>query len=437
MENFALWDNPRHCIELAIPFSVELIQMNPAAVTVLDSTTNFNWPGRIILERWIETQSFIPTFDSNRNDTLSNLLWQGMDTVAAVSPRNPFSMASDRRNTSSHQGSKPKNEAVNMTSSVEGVLQILSIAITNFEANFPSESAIELQEALCCQVATDLPKLFPTILFVEPEQERRRILELPFIRRLSIEPKTVGPWLVFMMRQKGLLSRRAVDYLLLLSECKYSQSMLNVQNENTLSQEHKQVFEEKKKEVFQVISNMGDFILSFAVLEDDEVHRATSGNAIWHIMHQGLRRPFVFGMVLIDFILHITLMISFRADVTMTMETGFLEKVPSTVNTGKHSTIRLSNFICRPFSRSPLLIAIIFFFLVRKISEGLALWNISNSVFRAHVCDFWHLFDLISIVLVVTANSINRGLGRCVKIILNEPSQFGLFYRQGLTIALL
>jgi hypothetical protein len=50
--------------------------------------------------------------------------------------------------------------------------------------------------------------------------------------------------------------------------------------------------------------------------------------------------------------------------------------------------------------------AITTFYVVRKVSEGMALWAISRTVFRSYFLDLWNVFDTLSIILVILADPL-------------------------------
>ncbi|KAI2492100.1 hypothetical protein MHU86_22467 [Fragilaria crotonensis] len=146
----------------------------------------------------------------------------------------------------------------------------------------------------------------------------------------------------FMVRHNGLVSRRrAVDYLLLLSDCSIDHfypggNVIVELDDSDEMTELGKAFRKSQSQVFKALGDMGgELILSLAVVDDKELCRATSGSALWYILHQGLMRPFVIGIVFIDFVLHITLMLSFRSDVMVSGDLGGLSAIPSAVVTGE------------------------------------------------------------------------------------------------------
>ncbi|KAI2499211.1 hypothetical protein MHU86_15252 [Fragilaria crotonensis] len=318
--------------------------------------------------------------------------------ISLAASKKSFLPLSSIDTTRGRSGRKLRNFAPSrLTLSFESALNVLSLAITSITLadEIPDTESVVLQQKICVNIATHVPHLLPRLLLLEPEQERHRIFNLPLIRRLLLEPLVTGPWLVSMVRHNGLVSRRrAVDYLLLLSDCSIDHfypggNVIVELDDSDEMTELGKAFRKSQSQVFKALGDMGgELILSLAVVDDKELCRATSGSALWYILHQGLMRPFVIGIVFIDFVLHITLMLSFRSDVMVSGDLGGLSAIPSAVVT-----------------------AITTFFVARKVSVGMALWSISRSVFKAHILDFWNLFDLLSIALVLSINSVNRGAG--------------------------
>lgn len=344
-DNLLLWNSHRareHRVDAHV-FALELVGINPAAAASVDSQGG--WPCQSLLQHWADQQELDRDKDS-KGTSLSNFVRRGMGTVMslAISKKSSLSLSpSDAATRTS--GRKLRNFAPShLTLSLESVLHVLSLAITTITLadEIQDTESLILQQKICVNIATHVPHLLPKLLLVEPEVERHRILNLPLIRRLLLEPLTTGPWLVSMVRHNGLVSRRrAVDYLLLLSDCSIDHFypggniIVEIDDSDEVTELGK-AFRKSQSQVFSALGDMGgELILSLAVVEDKELSRATSGSALWYILHQGLLRPFVIGIVLIDFVLHITLMLSFRSDVMVSGDLGVLSAIPSTVVTGE------------------------------------------------------------------------------------------------------
>ena len=420
-ENILLWDSPESSGNQgdAHAFALDLVNINPAAAASTDCQND--WPCRSLLQQWTNYREQGQAEDS-KGASLSNFVRRGMGTVITMATSTSLAtMSSSRIDSTTTRRSSPKFrkfECTHLTFALQAALAVLSQAITSITlADAIDEThSVALQQSICASIATDVPKLLPKLLLLEPEQDRHRIFNLPLIRRLLLEPLTTGRWLVSMVRHKGLVSRRrAVDYLLLLSNASIHHfypggSALAELDDTDQVTELGRAFRESESQVLHALGDMGgELIISLAVLEDKEVYRATSGSALWHILHQGLMRPFVIGIVLIDFVLHVTLMLSFRADVMISGGDAFLSAVPSVVVTGERCHGKMLHWKVTLVVTNLLFVAITVFFVARKVTVGMALWSISRSVFKAHILDFWNLFDLVSITLVLVINTVNLG----------------------------
>jgi hypothetical protein len=67
--------------------------------------------------------------------------------------------------------------------------------------------------------------------------------------------------------------------------------------------------ENLRQETFAQLEGLNGTIASLVVLDTKDVERAATSNAVWHLMNRNLTRPFVVGLMLVDIVLHITLML--------------------------------------------------------------------------------------------------------------------------------
>ena len=156
-----------------------------------------------------------------------------------------------------------------------------------------------------------LPHLVPTVLLIEDDgvDTRSRTLELTIFRRLLLCPATVGMWLIDMLNYGGVPARRAVDYLWMVSHTTIDDITGGFGSARPNDWKH---FDEARQGVFDEVSDLKGAIASLVTLTTKEMERAASTQVIWHAMGNKLSRPFVLGLVLIDLVLHITLMFTFR-----------------------------------------------------------------------------------------------------------------------------
>jgi len=243
----------------------------------------------------------------------------------------------------------------------------------------------EARAALAAHLPTVMKSILKTLLLVEDEggEMRKRLLRSSIVRRVFLCPQSVGGWLAQMLRSKGLPSKRAIDYLVLVSKANvddYVGGFRSVLTEDVAA------FEEARERVFSALDELPGVVASLAVLDATETERAASTSILWHIMNKNLARPFVLSLVLIDLVLHVTLLMAFRADVSVYV--GDQNFTSITVPT------QVVYFITAHY-------------IIRKVCESLAVLTMSLSVFKGYILNMWTLFDTLAIILTLAAMSWN------------------------------
>ena len=172
-----------------------------------------------------------------------------------------------------------------------------------------------MRREIVCHLITVLPHLLKTVLLIETEggETRRRILKLSVFRRMFLCKECVGEWLTQMLRKTGSASRRAVDFLELISETTVRDYTGG--HRATLVDDI-QKYHEEREEVYDAVNDLEGTIGSLVTMENRQTERAAATGVIWHIMGERLARPFVLGLVLVDLVLHISLMVAFRNNVS-------------------------------------------------------------------------------------------------------------------------
>lgn len=170
-------------------------------------------------------------------------------------------------------------------------------------------------EQLLVHLLTRIPNLLKTVLALDKDSISR-LLSTTVMKRVLLRTESVGAWLTKIM-QSGLpsSSARGVDYLVAVSK-------LTAQDRygsgRVLSSEDQLTFTREKERLFDAICDLNGMVGSLVVLEEDSLEKALRTKIVWHIVSTKLSRPFVVSLVLIDLILHLTLMqVSHSACVTI------------------------------------------------------------------------------------------------------------------------
>ena len=251
------------------------------------------------------------------------------------------------------------------------------------------------REAIIKHLCEQVPTLLKTLLLLDDDggSARTRLFRLSLVRRVLLCPDSVGPWLTNMLQRHGLPSKRAVDYMVMVSEATAEDY---IGGYRSILPGDFEAFYNERNQVFEMAGKLKGTIASFVTLDTWETERAASTAMAWHIMDKNLERPFVVGLVLIDLVLHITLMLAFRNDVQ------FVD--PSSGNPIGNVPTQVVIFICSHY-------------FLRKVCEANSMWSLSPKVFRNYFANVWTFFDLVAIILTLTATVWND----------NHPFE----YRQG------
>ena len=99
-----------------------------------------------------------------------------------------------------------------------GLYRIDRRALINHTNKRDGRDMLERDKLASC-VIMRLPTLLKTLLLLETDgvEARDRIFKMSIIRRILLCPESIGDWVMAMLQKKGIPSRRAVDYLLMIS----------------------------------------------------------------------------------------------------------------------------------------------------------------------------------------------------------------------------
>lgn len=287
----------------------------------------------------------------------------------------------------------PANNAIEMNKTTAWCLDFLSHGMDLYAGVnttrhsrrrlFSHTSQRKLRHEMARALVTLTPRLISTILLIDNDYDRNRILNLSMVERAMFCQDAVGPWLMELLKKKGVPSKRAVDFLVLISRMTAHDFIGGFRTPHS---DDVDAYETERNAIFTKLGEMRDLIPALFVLDEKDMERAATSPAIWHVLRESLARPFVIGMVVMEFILHITLMLSFRFAVIIRADaSGVLtgSAIPRTLVT-----------------------AITSFFVTRKIVEALALLSVSPHALRGYFSEFWNMFDLLAIVLVIVVGAV-------------------------------
>jgi hypothetical protein len=315
--------------DIATTFALELMRAHPESVTCKDISGNMPFMG--LIRDWLDwayetvrggkfskrkspnmkfgvgavdrLRDRISTFHSNNDDS------RELDDVGL--PREGGRKAW-LPNASSSSQLFPR---VSLWHEVEWCFSMLSLVMDelggksgglhkNIRRNLraPDQQDKICRDLLASYMAENFPFLLKTVLLLEEDggDTRRRLLKMSIFRRILVCPESVGPWLTSMLRKKGMPSVRAVDYLAMLSQASVEDY---VGGFRTILLEDIDDFHEHRCRLFDAVEELPGTIASLVILDERETERAGATQVAWYIMSKNLLRPFVVGLVLIDFVL--------------------------------------------------------------------------------------------------------------------------------------
>lgn len=366
-------------------FGRELLMQHPLALVQRDEQGQL--PCLPLIHTWVERcySSIIKDSDDESKEPITVMLPEH----DAASEANETALPAGK------QGSMvgvPASSVIEMNQTTEWCLNFLSYGMDFYAGSnithhsrrlFSHASQRKLRHEIACAFVTLIPQFISTILLIDDDYDRNRILNLSMVKRAMFCQDAIGPWLMELLKQKGVPSKRAVDFLVLISRMTDHDFIGGFRTPHS---DDEDAYETERNVIFTKLGEMRDLIPALFVLDEKDMERAATSPAIWHVLRESLARPFVIGMVVMEFILHITLMLSFRfAVIIRTDASGVLtgSAIPKTLVT-----------------------AITSFFVTRKIVEALALLSVSPHALRGYFSEFWNMFDLLAIVLVIVVGAI-------------------------------
>lgn len=305
--------------QVASAFAWKLMRENPDALVTADNQGFF--PFAPLISDWVEW-----VYDSHRKATTSH-----GDTSTGNSGTTTSMFLFSRKAADVSVTAKifPKPE---MWDEVEWCLSMISLAMDELAGKSGtiikenrrdtlasnSRPMVKKVDAMRREIAAHLisviPELLKTVLLIESEggETRRRIMGLSVFRRMFLCKECVGDWLTHMIRRAEPVSRRAVDFLELVSDTKLKDYTGGFKSTTMEDAEH---YHTERNDVFEAAKRLEGTLASLTMLENRETERAAETYVIWFLMKERLSRPFVLGLVLVDLVLHISLMIAFRNSV--------------------------------------------------------------------------------------------------------------------------
>ena len=197
---------------------------------------------------------------------------------------------------------------------------MVDIAISLFS------SELNFRDVEICKVAVNvasIPFIVKTILLIEDNDTRHRVMDTSLFKRIILHPRSVGLWMISLLRAGGIYSTRCVDYLQKVND-------LNVEN---LIGRHRKAnpsdideFQSNRRLVRESIAkNNKYFITSLALLPQEERSRAFNIKMVNEIIEDEVSDSFVKCIYINDILMLLALILSVR---TVLYVNGLVNMIP-------------------------------------------------------------------------------------------------------------
>eukprot|EP00588_Corethron_pennatum_P003375 CAMPEP_0194288468 /NCGR_PEP_ID=MMETSP0169-20130528/36875_1 /TAXON_ID=218684 /ORGANISM="Corethron pennatum, Strain L29A3" /LENGTH=1100 /DNA_ID=CAMNT_0039035473 /DNA_START=145 /DNA_END=3443 /DNA_ORIENTATION=+ len=243
-----------------------------------------------------------------------------------------------------------------------------------------NETAIGEEMRICScivSIVASIPCFVKTMLLIDDSELRERLFSLPLIRRVILSHHSIGTWLVYMLKERGEVTRRAVAYLCHLS-CLNVEDM--VAADAIAEQEDIEHFDEEKTRLYAVVEGLENIIPSMLGLDDRSAEKVATASIVRKIMDRIITRPFAMSFLFFDIFFVLILIWTFR-----TIAFIFLND----------DSLRVWEYTFY------FVIAVMaaWHFFVREYYKFLSLREVSKDLFWDNFFTLWNLIDVLSLVM--------------------------------------
>jgi hypothetical protein len=273
---------------------------------------------------------------------------------------------------------------------VEWCLHMLSAIIEHLEK--PRESPlteVKKRQAIVqviVEAVASVPFFIQTLLLIEDDLTRENIFSLTVVRRVVLNPLSMGKWLTSMLSsdntKKKVAPGRAVAYLKRLSDITTGEDATDASWAGPSERDQKSIAK-RKNDVYQAVGEVDNLIPSMLDLEERMLEQAATTNIVKQVLDDMISRPFAVSVVFFDMLFLAFLLLSFRMAVH-----GYL------IRLNILTWVYVANFC-------------IFYFFIREIGKWVSLSR-TMTVARPALSDlmqllsfqnFWNILDTASIVM--------------------------------------
>lgn len=274
---------------------------------------------------------------------------------------------------------------------VEWILDILSWSLEHMVAPSevaPASSLVSkkgnqgAESIMLAGRIASIPHFVRTILLIDNSDTRDRIMKMSIFKRVAFREESISNWLVDMIESDGIPAERAVVYLEYLSTMTFTEFARKRQTQPS----DYRYFMARRSILFSKLSQYETMIPSLLVLDRVYVEKAATTLIVHNILNQTLAQPFIVSLMIIDLVLTIVNLIAFRA---LALSYGIILQAPNSEDAFRNRKYTVAGVFLLNI-----------YMLMRELSSGTALaqlsWNVCISSFR----DMWRQLELVKIICV-------------------------------------
>ena len=228
-----------------------------------------------------------------------------------------------------------------------------------------------------------------SILLIEDNDERFRIVNSSLFKRIILEPKVAGLWLIPMIKTKGIFASRVIDYFQLIDKSSVNDF---VGYKRKVNPSDIRCFRTKRELLMKEIEKNKYLIPALTLLCEKEKTRVSKIKIIQNLMHHEVSCRFVRCLLVNDIVMLLSLILLFRQ---VTLSNGISSTLPKLYQYYGNELFHGSKY------EIGAIIVICLYFFIRICSQSMSLLSISFRVYSTAFLQNWACL-IIAIIMTLT-----------------------------------
>lgn len=270
----------------------------------------------------------------------------------------------------------PETDSIPMY--IEWSLYALSFILDNIEeavgTRIPTKTSFksEYQEISkdIVECVASIPFLIKTILLINDDDVRSRILEMSVIKRVMRSEASLDKWLVSFLKSNNTnLCDKAVLYLQIVS----GKPPKDIKSSDKLND-----YISQQNDLFKAAARLDGLIPSMLLLDTNAIEKISTTKIVRSALDKLISEKTAFSIIFLDAFFLLSWIISFRRSLH-----NFL------INSETESEIALTWTFCAN--------TCLLYFCIRDFGKIVALKSVSSKVFQMHLLRVWFVFEIAAL----------------------------------------